>query len=53
MIKYVAKPNTWFDEGSEVSITLLYSDMVLACGLHNGKIDEEVCGIDEFEKVEE
>jgi hypothetical protein len=61
-IYYRAKPNTWFDEGTLVSLIDDYSDTQAICGKHNkacgwglfegikdGKLDEEVCSFCEFE----
>ena len=57
MRKYIAKPDTWFDEGTEVflyedTICGTYPEQVLAKGIHNGDIDEELCLMDEFEICE-
>ena len=65
MKKYIAKPNTWFDEGTEITIIDDYnqelwnaefncwSAHVLASGLKNGKYDEEMCCMYEFEVIDE
>lgn len=58
-MKFVAKPNTWYDAGTEVKILVecgtVYDcdDMhpslnVLCQGIRNGDIDEEMCCSDEF-----
>lgn len=64
MKRYRAKPNTWFDEGTEVEIldvlSSIWDDLdgvyimtVCAVGLKNGKLDEEICMMDEFEEINE
>ena len=54
-IKYVAKPETWFDAGTVVELIDDYRPDI-NCGLfrgyRNGKLDEEVCPFDEFDKEE-
>ncbi len=53
-MKYIAKKDAWFDEGTEVKLLCEPFFMgVLAEGFRNGKIDEELCGMDEFEIIEE
>jgi hypothetical protein len=64
-IKFIAKPNTWFDEGTIVTLVDDYSDicydwtcgecgkacgMALFEGLKNNKIDREVCNFCEFKE---
>ena len=61
-MKYIAKPNTWFDEGTEVEIMEgpwdstdidgNYIGFGLFVGFRNGSLDEESCGLDEFDIVE-
>ena len=51
-MKYIAKANTWFDEGTEVRLIDRYSEEFgLFIGMKDGKEDEEVCRFDEFEEV--
>ena len=62
-IKYIAKPDTWFDEGSEATLLgelwndyrdaklTIKSQSGLFLGYKNGKLDEEVCCIDEFIEI--
>lgn len=61
-MRFIAKPNTWYDEGTEAFVV---DDCVwdgfadremripmkagLFRGLRNGQWDEETCGFDEFE----
>lgn len=56
VMRYIAKPNTWFDEGTVAYLvddyrkyrnSFLY-DSGLFSGYHNGKEDEEICPFDEF-----
>ena len=53
-MRYFAKPDTWFDAGTEV---FLVADCDqggwLMSGMHEGKEDEELCDPDEFEVVKE
>ena len=61
--KYIAKPGEWFDEGTEaIPVTEFwdtYDEDGKLCpsavfkGIRNEKEDEETCGLDEFEIVEE
>ena len=54
MKKYIAKPDTWFDEGTEVEhIAVFDQNWGLFRGLKEGCLDEETCPLDEFEIVEE
>jgi hypothetical protein len=64
-MRYISK-GEWFDKGTEV---FLYKDticgpvydkpggtatmQVLARGIRNGKEDEELCTMDEFEEIDE
>lgn len=63
-IKYTAKPNTWFDEGTEaVPLTEIWKTSerfngpiigsALFLGIRDGKEDEEVCSLSEFFITEE
>ena len=64
-MKYIAKPNTWFDEGTEAFPVTEFWDgfddwemkyplrAAIFRGIRNGKWDEESCGEYEFEIVEE
>ena len=58
-IKYIAKPDEWFDAGTEVKLIDDYRDndamfynkslnAGLFEGLKDGQIDQEVCCFDEF-----
>lgn len=61
-MKYKVKPDTWFDEGTEVKLIDDYrdakfpngafSDCGLFRGYKNGELDEEICPFDEFEIME-
>lgn len=53
-MKYIAKPDTWYDEGTEAQLIDDYRPQIdsgLFCGYKNGKLDEEICSFDEFEVV--
>lgn len=48
-MELIAKPNTWFDSGTIVDIIEDLGELGYFCeGLHNGKIDQEICPKDEF-----
>ena len=55
-IKFIAKQDTWFDEGTEAKLLFRMGDEDFndknGCGMFegikDGKIDEEPCGYDEF-----
>lgn len=58
-MKFLAKPDTWYDEGTEVKILQEHCTVfdasrkiltlqVLCSGLKDGEIDEELCVMDEF-----
>lgn len=64
-MKYIAKKNTWFDEGTEavpisefieayddINMTKR-NDFALFRGTRNGNPDEETCPLDEFEIINE
>ena len=54
-MKYIPKPDTWFDGSVEVDLVDDYRPDInsgLFCGLHNGKLDEEVCSFDEFIEID-
>ena len=63
-MKYIAKPNMWFDVGTEaVPITEFWDgfmdwEMTIPIrvavfeGIKNGTVDEETCGEREFEIIE-
>jgi hypothetical protein len=68
MTKYIAKPNTWFDEGTEVELLVNfrkcfrkgkdYNDLIptewgLFRGMCNGELDEETCDFLEFDIIED
>lgn len=55
---YFSKKDEWFDEGTE-AILVTGSWMInescrvaIFAGIRNGKPDEELCGLDEFEVIE-
>lgn len=61
-MRYKAKPDTWFDEGTTVKLVDDYRDgrrdtpfgeAGLFRGYKDGKLDEEICPFDEFEIVDE
>jgi len=60
-MKYIAKPNTWFDEGTEavpirdfwvnyVKLEVQVSSSVFR-GIRNGIHDEHICIVDDFERL--
>lgn len=57
-MKFIAKKDTWFDEGTEAKLLTdcgewpFKGDGIFE-GIRNGEIDEELCGYDEFEIVKE
>ena len=61
MIKYVAKPDNWFDAGTEVKLIDDYSNPPgnvlegagLFEGFRNGSMDQEICLFEEFEVVDD
>lgn len=56
-MKYIAKKDTWFDEGTECKLLVDCSPGVDGSGVYegfkDGKLDEELCGHDEFEIIGE
>ena len=55
-LKLICKPDEWYDEGTEVECLSAFTEESwlgdgLFRGLKDGKIDEEMCGFDEFEVV--
>ncbi len=62
-MKYISKPGEWFDEGTEVKLIddyrtgnpgdKHYWNAGLFEGIHEGKLDQEICPFDEFEVIEE
>lgn len=64
MVKYIAKPNTWFDEGTEaIPVTDFFeayadkeltirNDFAIFLGTKDGHPDEEECPISEFDIIE-
>lgn len=62
-IKYIAKPNTWFDEGTEAipvsDFCVAFDDLEMTkrndfaifLGYRFGQPDEEICTLDEFEII--
>lgn len=64
MVSYIAKPDGWFDTGTEVKLiddyrnndSMFYHKSLNAGlfeGFRNGLLDQEVCDFDEFEVIEE
>lgn len=51
--KYIAKPNTWFDEGTEAKLLADCGFFGIFEGIREGKPDEETCLYEEFEVIEE
>lgn len=56
--RYIAKFNTWFDEGTEVLVISDYRhpsnplcNIALFFGLHKGVISKRVCNFDDFEII--
>ena len=46
----IAKPGTWFDAGAECTVIAdCVPGGVLVVGMRDGKLDEELCSLDEFE----
>ena len=58
-MKYISKKNEWFDEGTEaIPVTEIWDvneteKAAIFSGIRNGKPDEEMCGLDEFNIIEE
>lgn len=55
-MKYIAKIDTWYDQGTEVELLDDFRPLVdsgIFCGYRKGKLDEEICSFGEFEIVEE
>lgn len=56
-IDFIARPNTWFDEGSVAELDGDVFDMkytsALFNGIKDGKEDGEICSIFEFDWVDE
>lgn len=51
-VKYIAKPDEWFDAGTEAELIDDYRPRMnsgLFRGIYEGKSDEEVCSFEEFE----
>jgi len=56
-MRYIARPNTWYDAGTVVELIDDYRpqwkcEFSLFRGLRNGRKDEEICCFDEFDIVE-
>jgi hypothetical protein len=51
---WIAKPGTWFDAGTEANLIceVVPGESALFTGIRNGRPDDEVCGLDEFDEVE-
>lgn len=55
-INFIAKPDTWFDDGTQVTLIDDYRPQLnvgLFEGYKDGKIDQECCNFDEFDIIEE
>jgi len=63
MKRFISK-GEWFDEGTEAKLIVQYlfkdgpnknstEDCGIFEGIRNGKLDEEGCGFDEFDIIEE
>jgi hypothetical protein len=58
MKKFIAKPDTWYDAGTEVKLVEWIckladeTDYGLFEGVHDGRMDGETCGYDEFDIIE-
>lgn len=57
-MKFIAKKDTWFDEGTSAKLLTdcsggTFKGHGVFEGFRNGKKDEELCDFDEFEIVEE
>lgn len=51
--RYIAKPDGWFDAGTEVEIEfIMHEDGYCGKGYVNGEIDEETGLLDEFFVIE-
>lgn len=55
MKRYISD-GTWFDKGTEATLIDDYRPQMpsgLFSGLKDGKPDEEICGFDEFQEIED
>lgn len=55
-IKFIARHNTWYDEGTEAILETTPSHDYPSGyfrGLVNGELDGEECGLDEFDWIDE
>ena len=56
MKRYFAKPDVWYDAGTEAFLIPGTENnppnAALFCGTKDGKLDEEYCRFDEFDVVE-
>lgn len=57
-MKFIAKKDTWFDEGTEAKLLTdcgggFFNGNGIFEGIRNGKVDEELCGYEEFKIVKE
>ena len=54
-MRFIAKPDTWFDAGTQASLLCYVIDgrTALFEGIRDGQPDEEVCGLDEFEVIDD
>lgn len=63
-MKYISKPNEWFDEGTEATLVTEIWDKgrcidcgkgrtAIFAGIRHGKPDEEMCCLCEFEEIED
>lgn len=55
-IRFIARPNTWYDEGTEVKLLSTPEHDYPSgsfYGLVSGEYDGEECGLDEFDWIDE
>lgn len=54
--KFIAKKDTWYDEGTEAKLLFVMTNVQpyggLFSGIKDGRLDEEGCSFDEFEILE-
>jgi hypothetical protein len=52
-VRYVAREGSWFDAGTEALLIceVVPGQSALFRGVRHGRPDDEVCGLDEFEKL--
>ena len=55
-IRFIARPNTWYDEGSEAKLESTPEHDYPSggfVGYVDGELDREECGLDEFDRIDE